>query len=299
MTATGAALSVLAVQTGPVTGDVASSAAAAASLVESAADPPDLIVFPELYTRPFWCVGDTTPDRFDWAEGTDGPTVRAAAELARATAATVVAPFFERGSVDGEYYNSAAVIGPDGHLIPGHLPDGRSVTTYRKNAVSAYRWGDQVNDEKYYFRPGPGFAVFDTPKVRLGVLICLDRWFPEAWRVLALAGAEVVCVANASAGPVSDIFAATMRASAAQNVVFAVAVNKVGRETVSGRTVDYYGQSCVVDPWGQVIASADHTAPCAVAASVDTAAVTRARRERTMYRDRRPELYGSIVEAHR
>jgi predicted amidohydrolase len=293
---TGTAMSVLAVQTGPVTGDVAASAAAAAALATSDSDAADLIVFPELYTRSFWCVGHSEPARFDWAEGTDGPTVRSAAELARRTGATVVAPFFERGRVDGEYYNSAAVIGPDGRLVPGRLPDGTRVATYRKNAISAYRWSDQVNDEKYYFRPGPGFAVFDTAKARLGILICLDRWFPEAWRVLALAGAEVICVANASATAVGDLFEASMRTCAAQNVVFVVAVNKVGRETFGDTAVDYYGRSCIVDPWGEVVASAgDDDAACVVGARIDTAVITRARRERTMYRDRRPELYGPIV----
>lgn len=298
-----APMSVAAVQTGPVTGDVAASAAAAASLAKTASDAPDLIVFPELYTRPFWCLGHSDPARFDWAEETDGPTVRAAADLARSTGATVVAPFFERGAVEGEYYNSAAVIGPDGRLVPGRLPDGGQVLTYRKNAISAYRWDDQVNDEKYYFRPGPGFAVFDTPKARLGVLICLDRWFPEAWRVLALAGAEVICVVNASAGPVSDLFEASMRTCAAQNVVFAVAVNKVGQETVDTGTgavsADYYGSSCVIDPWGKVLAAAGSEAPEAIVADIDTAAVAKARLERTMYRDRRPELYGPIAETNR
>ena len=291
----GGGLSVVAVQTGPAVDDVGRNLEQAFALADVPDVEPDLIVFPELFSRPFWCVGEHDPAHFEWAESLRGPTVSAAAQLATSTGATVVAPFFERGAIDGEFYNSAAVIGPDGAVIPGTLPDGRTIETYRKNAVSSYRWGDAVNDEKYYFRPGPGFAVFDTPKARIGILICLDRWFPEAWRVLALAGAEVVCVVNASAGPVSDLFQASMRTCAAQNVVSAVAVNKAGAETYRGTRTDYYGQSCIVDPYGTILAGADGEAG-AVQATLDLSVRLKAREERTMYRDRRPELYASITE---
>jgi N-carbamoylputrescine amidase len=291
----GSALRALAVQTGPAEESVEANLAAAE---EAAADAhnADLVVFPELFSRPFWCLGDSDPRYFEWAEDVDGPTLSAAADWARSWSATVVVPFFERGRVAGEYYNSAAVLGPDGQLIPGRLPGGAAVTAYRKNAVSAYRWGDQVNDEKFYFRPGQGYAVFDTPRARIGVLICLDRWFPEAWRVLALAGAEVVCVVNASQGSVSDLFVPSMRTCAAQNLVFTVAVNKVGDESVAGRSVRYYGQSCIVDPLGDVLAAAGGDKPEAISAELWLEDVRSARTERTIYRDRRPELYRSLVE---
>jgi N-carbamoylputrescine amidase len=287
-------LTALAVQCGPAADDLAENLAYVDRLVGS--EPADLVVLPELYSRPFWCLGDSDPERFDWSEGLDGPTLSAASDLARRKSATVVAPFFERGRLDGEYYNSAAVIGPDGNLIHGTLPTGREVKVYRKTAISSFRWGDEVNDEKFYFRPGPGYAVFDTPRARLGVLICLDRWFPEAWRVLALAGAEIICVANASQGSVSDMFVASMRTCAAQNLVFTIAVNKVGLEHVGDRSALYYGRSCIVDPVGSVLAQAcgDHAET--VSAVIDLAQLHTARTERTMYRDRRPELYRTICE---
>jgi N-carbamoylputrescine amidase len=293
--ATGSTLRVLAVQTGPAHEALDDNLRTAEDLV-AASDGADLVVFPELFSRPFWCLGDSDPRYFDWSEDLMGPTLTAAAHWARRWSATIVVPFFERGPVAGEYYDSAAVVGPDGQLIDGRLPDGRPVRTYRKNAVSAYRWGDEVNDEKFYFRPGQGYAVFDTPQARIGVLICLDRWFPEAWRVLALAGAEVVCVVNASQGPVSDLFVPSMRTCAAQNLVFAVAVNKVGEESVADHAIRYYGQSCIVDPLGDVLAAAGDEKPAAIAADLNLDVVPSARRLRTIYRDRRPELYGSLVE---
>jgi N-carbamoylputrescine amidase len=236
------------------------------------------------------------PAYFAWAEPIAGPTVRHAAQLAADLGSVVVAPFFERGAVPGEYFNSVAVIGPDGNLLPGQLPDGSPTSVYRKNAVSAYRWGDQVNDEKFYFKPGNGFAVFDTPAGRIGVLVCLDRWFPEAWRVLALRGAEVICVVNASQGDVDDLFVPSMRTCAAQNVVFAIAVNRAGVEEFAGHRTCFYGRSCVIDPAGTVLAQACDDKPVALAAQLDLADVVDVRTRRTMYRDRRPELYRAVCE---
>jgi N-carbamoylputrescine amidase len=284
------------VQTGPAAGDLAENLRAASDLVRARPVRGGLVVLPELFSRPFWCLGMSDPQYFSWAEPVTGPTVSHAAVLAAELGAVVVAPFFERGSLAGEYFNSVAVVGPDGRLLPGRLPDGSPARVYRKNAVSAYRWGEQVNDEKFYFKPGNGFAVFDTPVGRIGVLVCLDRWFPEAWRVLALRGAEVICVVNASQGDVDDLFVPSMRTCAAQNVVFAVAVNRVGTEDFAGHRTRYYGRSCLIDPRGNVLAQACGEKPQAVPAELDLSEVTAVRARRTMYRDRRPELYRAVCE---
>jgi N-carbamoylputrescine amidase len=289
----------VAVQTGPASGDLDENLRAAGKLARSASAWQALLVFPELFSRPFWCLGMSDPGYLSWAEPVTGPTVSFAAELAADLESVVVAPFFERGAVAGEYFNSVAVVGPDGRLLRGRLPDESPVTVYRKNAVSAYRWGEAVNDEKYYFKPGSGFAIFDTPMARIGVLICLDRWFPEAWRVLALRGAEVICVVNASMGDVDALFVPMMRVCAAQNVVFTVAVNRVGDEEVAGRHAKYYGQSCIADPAGKVLAEASRDTPEVLAARLDLDQVIEVRQRRTMYRDRRPELYAAITEAPR
>jgi predicted amidohydrolase len=288
---------VIAVQTGPAGPELDDNLEEAAGLVRQVAQPGGLVVFPELYARPFWCVGLSQPDYFAWAEPVTGATVSHAAGLARELGSVVLAPFFEQGPVAGHYYNSVAVLGPDGQLVPGCLPDGSMTTVYRKNAISAYRWGDQVNDEKFYFRPGNGFAVFETPLARIGILVCLDRWFPEAWRVLALCGAEIVCVVNASQGDVDDLFVPSMRTCAAQNLVFAVAVNRVGTEEVAGRRVTYYGRTCIVGPAGDVLAERSAHSPGVVEAKLDLDLLPEVRLRRTIYRDRRPELYGPVCEA--
>jgi beta-ureidopropionase len=295
-------VSALGVQTGPAGDDLDQNLRAASDLARSGSVRGGLVVFPELFSRPFWCLGMSDPQYFSWAEPVTGPTVSHAAELATELGSVVVAPFFERGVVAGEYFNSVAVIGPDGRLLPGVLPDGSPTSVYRKNAVSAYRWGDrgeQVNDEKFYFKPGNGFAVFDTPMGRIGILVCLDRWFPEAWRVLALRGAEVICVANASQGNVDDLFVPSMRTCAAQNVVFTIAVNRAGAEDFAGHRAGYYGRSCIIDPSGTVLAQASGDKPEAVAAQLDLACVADVRTRRTMYRDRRPELYRAVCEGPR
>ncbi|HKQ00649.1 MAG TPA: nitrilase-related carbon-nitrogen hydrolase [Actinomycetes bacterium] len=287
----------LAVQTGPADADVAVNIAAVRRLVSAAEPRPDLVVLPELFANPFWCVGLSDPAYFAWAEGLDGPVVTGMRALARDLGAVVVASFFERGEVAGEFHNSVAVIDRSGELVPGRLPSGREVLTYRKHAVSSFRWDGQVNDEKFYFRPGDGFPTFATDVGRLGVLVCYDRWFPEAWRMLALQGAEVVCVPNASLGDVSDLFVASMRTCAAQNLLYVLATNRAGVEEVEGRRSRYYGLSCIISPRGEVLALAGEAEPDrAVAADLDLAKVAEARTRQTMYRDRRPELYGLLTE---
>jgi predicted amidohydrolase len=287
----------LAVQTGPALADVAANLDRVRRLVAGARPRPDLVVLPELFANPFWCVGLADPGYFAWAEGLGGPVLTAMRALARELHAVVVAPFFERGATAGEYYNSAAVIDRAGELVPGRLPSGRTALTYRKHAISSFRWDQQVNDEKFYFRPGDGFPVFDTEAGRLGVLICYDRWFPEAWRMLALQGAEVVCVPNASLGDVSDLFVPSMRTCAAQNLLYVVATNRAGEEEVEGRKARYYGLSCVVGPNGELLAAAGEAGPDQLAgATVDLDAIARVRTRQTMYRDRRPELYGLLAE---
>jgi predicted amidohydrolase len=287
----------LAVQTGPAVTDVAVNLNAARRLVVAARPRPDLVVLPELFANPFWCVGLGNPDYFAWAEGLGGPVLTAMGELAAELGAVVVAPFFERGDVAGEYYNSVAVLDRSGAPLPGRLPSGQKVLTYRKHAVSAFRWDGSVNDEKFYFRPGEGFPTFPTDVGRLGVLICYDRWFPEAWRMLALQGVDIVCVPNASLGDVSDMFLPSMRTCAAQNLVYVVATNRGGVEEVQGRRSRYYGLSCIIGPRGDVLAVAGEAEPDqTVGADLDLGRIAEVRTRQTMYRDRRPELYGLLTE---
>lgn len=284
---------VAAVQTGPVDDRPAAVVRRAFDQLEDSE--PDLVVFPELFSLPFWCVGHTRQSFFAWAEGLEGETLTAAREEVAKRGCHAVVPFFERDAIEGHYFNSAAVLGPDGSLIPGLLPTGEEVPVYRKNAISSYNWGGAVNDEKYYFRAGPGFPTFTTAIGRLGVLVCYDRWFSEAWRVLALGGAEVICIPNASSGAASELFVPSMRTWSAQNVVFSIAVNRAGRETVDGTSTHYYGLSCVASPRGKLLGVAPEGEPGVASALIDLDEVGAARMDQTMYRDRRPELYSPLT----
>lgn len=286
---------VTAVQPGPVAGSPAEVVARSFELVrDSLQMGPDLVVFPELFSRPFWCVGLSDPQYFEWAESVRGETVTTAASYARRLHCYAVVPFFERGELQGEYYNSAAVVGPDGELVSGVLPNGESIPVYRKNAISSYNWEGSRNDEKFYFRVGPGYPVFHTGIGTLGILICYDRWFPEAWRVLALQGVDLVAVPNASAGGAS-LFQPSFRTWAAENTVFVVAVNRAGTEVFEGISSDFFGLTCVVSPRGELMASVEEGAPeKVISGDVDLNEVRRARFDRTMYRDRRPGLYGLL-----
>ena len=286
-----------AIQTGPASADLDAELDKAERLIRAIDPVPDLVVLPELFARPFWCVGLNDARYLDWAEPIDGPTVSRLAAVAKSLECYVVAPFFERGDMPGPVWNSAALIDRDGTIVPGRLPDGRAVSTYRKNAISAYSWDGHRNDETFYFRAGDGFPVFDTDFGTLGILICYDRWYPEAWRVLALQGAVIVAVPNASEGYVSDMFQPLIRTSSAQNVLFGIGVNRAGVESFEGVDTRYYGRSCISGPRGDLLAEAAEAAPDQVAvAELDLDRIVSDRRRLWVYRDRRPELYGLIAE---
>lgn len=285
-----------AVQLGPQGEDRAANLIVAANLIRSIQPKPNFVILPELFSLPFWCVGLHDRRFFDWAERLDGPTITAISDVARSIGTYVVAPFFERGLTEGEYYNSAVLIDPDGEIVHGRLPDGREITTYRKNAISSYAWDGHVNDEKWYFRVGDGFPIFETTIGRVGLLICYDRWYPEAWRVLALQGAVAVFVVNASEGFVSDMLVPSMRTCAAQNVLYVGCVNRAGVEQVGGVKTEYYGRTCIMGPRGDVLAEANGADPnVVIAADVDMDRVAEDRRRLWVFRDRRPELYRLLV----
>ena len=145
---------------------------------------------PELFNTMYFCV-ETQPEYFDWAEPVPGPTTERMGALARELGIVLIAPMFERAP-DGRYFNTAAVLGPDGRMI------GK----YRKSSIpfmDAAQSSEPRGNEKFYFTPGDlGFPTFDTPFARIGILICYDRHFPEAARVLGLGGAEILFVPTAT-----------------------------------------------------------------------------------------------------
>jgi predicted amidohydrolase len=256
----------------------------------------DYVLLPELSTTFFFAIGSHDKKFFDLAETVDGPTIQKFEKAAKEYGTNIILPFFERGRVKGQYYNSAAVISSDGTIVEGRLPDGSKVITARKNYVSEYLWDSGNNNEKFFFSPGAGHPVFQTRFTKIGILICYERWFTEAWRVLALGGAEIVFNPNASSGHVQDMFIPLIRSSSAQNCVFAVACNKAGPERIHREKARYYGSSCITDPAGNILALAPrYKENQIISANLDLRKVEEQRRSLFVFRDRRPELYGPIL----
>ncbi|MCC6305393.1 MAG: acyltransferase [Rhodobacteraceae bacterium] len=294
-------LQILTIQCGPSDPDPARNVPVLLDLLRTATATrrPDFVVFTELATTQYFC-GYNDPKWFDVAEPLDGPAVGAFRAEARRIGCHILLPFYERGRVKGEFFNSLAVIGPDGELIPGLLPDGRKVACYRKNHIpDQYSYSPGLN-ERYYFKGGPGLPVFETAHGRIGCLICYERSFPEAWRVLALHGARIIFVPTAAWGPNrAESWGFELRTAAVQNGVFVVAPNKGGVEVTEGAR-NFYGRSTVFGPMGDLIAEGPERAgPAPVWAEIDPAEVDRHGRRYTFFRDRRPELYGSLGDTWR
>jgi len=251
---------------------------------------PDFIVLTEMFSTPYFCgLHDTR--FFDWAEPIPGKTTDYLAEKARTYGCHLIASFFEK-ALPGEYYNSAVILGPKGDLLSGKLPDGTEMPCYRKNHIPSVVLPDgHVIDEKFYFRPGQGFPLFETSFGRVGLLICYDRSFPESWRSLVLRGAEIVFVLNNSVGFREESFLYELRTRAIENGVFVCATNKGGREVLAFELL-HYGNSCIIDPFGRVLQKGSaHSGPEIVAATFNLEEVVRARHLLPLLRDRRPEIY--------
>jgi predicted amidohydrolase len=295
------AVKVAAIQCGPAAPEVARNVEDNLALLEEAVrqTAPDFAVFSELSTTQYFA-GCNDPRCFELAQPLDGPMVQRFAEAARRLGTHVLLTFFERGAVKGEFFNSCAVLSPEGELIPGRLPDGRFVRCYRKNHIpDQYSYAPGLN-ERYYFKGGPGLPTFDTRHGRIGVLICYERSFPEAWRVLALHGAEMVFVPTALWGPNrAASWGFELRTAALQNGVFAVGVNKGGREVTEGER-PFYGASAVYSPMGELLAEGpEGKGPAIAAATLDRGEVARHGVRYTFFRDRRPELYASLADLAR
>ncbi|WP_444962424.1 nitrilase-related carbon-nitrogen hydrolase [Nocardiopsis sp. M1B1] len=249
---------------------------------DAAAQGARVIGFQEVFNAPYFCqVQD--PEHHRWAEAVpDGPTVTRFRALARELGIVMVLPVFEVES-PGFYYNTAAVVDADGSYL------GK----YRKHHIP------QVHGfwEKYYFRPGNlGWPVFDTAAGRIGVYICYDRHFPEGWRALGLAGAQLVYNPSAtSRGLSAHLWKLEQTAAAVANAYFVAAINRVGVEEYGDN--DFYGTSYFADPRGQFVGDvASDTSAELVVRDLDLDMVDQVRRQWAFYRDRRPDAYGPLVQ---
>lgn len=288
-------LTIAVAQLGPMGENKEENLSHIAQVLEKLADVgPDFVLLPELSATCFFPIGLGDARYLELAEDVRGETTAALGECARSLSCHIVASFAERGEVTGEHFLSAVLIGPDGELIEGELPDGNRVLTYRKNHLGCYTWSTGSNDEKFYFRPGRGYPTFPTKHGRVGILICYDRWFPESYRMLALRGAELLFNPNASSGFVSDVFVRQLQTHALENGVAIVGSNKGGEETVGNATVRYYGRSAIIDPDGSLIVQGKDYEPDVIVGELDMAKVAAVRNRVGFFRDRRPEIYGDV-----
>ncbi|MEQ1639625.1 MAG: N-carbamoylputrescine amidase [Novosphingobium sp.] len=263
----------------------AENIAAVSKLVEEAAvSGAQLILPPELFSGPYFCKVEDEA-LFALARPTaEHPSVRAMQTLAAKHKVAIPTSFFER---DGQhYYNTMAMIGPDGAIQgtyrKSHIPDGPGY------------------EEKYYFRPGnDGFKVWDLFGHKIGVGICWDQWYPECARVMALLGAELLLYPTAIGTEPYDaeldtsrMWRRAMQGHAVSNCVPVVAANRTGTE--DGQR--FYGHSFIADEWGDLVAEYGDKESGVLVAELDLDRAARHRAGMGFFRDRRPQLYGRIAQ---
>jgi N-carbamoylputrescine amidase len=241
-----------------------------------------IIGFQEVFNAPYFCqVQDSK--YYDFAESIPGPTIDTFCELAKELKMAMVVPIYEREQ-DGFLYNTASVIDADGTFL------GK----YRKHHIP------QVNGfwEKFYFKPGNlGWPVFDTAVGKVGVYICYDRHFPEGWRALGLAGAQIVFNPSATSRGLSNyLWKLEQPAAAVANEYFVAAINRVGVEAEYGDD-DFYGTSYFVDPEGKFVGDvASDQEPELLVRDLDLSLIKTVRDRWAFYRDRRPDAYDTLVQ---
>ena len=239
----------------------------------------------ELFNLHYFC-REQDPDLFDLAEPIPGPTTEVLIELAAELGVVLIASLFER-RVAGVYHNTAVVIDADGSFL------GK----YRKMHIPQ----DPGFEEKFYFTPGDlGYKVWETRFGKIGVLICWDQWYPEAARLAALAGAEILFYPTAigwlreekaELGEAQHTAWETVqRGHAVANGCYVAAVNRVGTE---GET-EFWGQSFISDFYGQILERAPVSEEMIVLADCDLKALEEMRRIWPFFRDRRIDSFGGL-----
>ncbi|MDX2055682.1 MAG: carbon-nitrogen hydrolase [Polyangiaceae bacterium] len=272
-------------------GDVPEMLARTAGYVRKArARGAELVCLQELFAAPYFCQVEDAR-YFSLAEELNGPTCTHMAKLAQECSITLVVPFFERRAA-GLYHNSLVVFGPEGQRLgmyrKMHIPD------------------DPQFEEKFYFTPGDlGFVNVPTPKVELGTLICWDQWYPEAARLTALKGAELLVYPTAIGWLTEEkaehgatqlsAWQTLQRSHAIANGVFVLAANRVGVETIEGKSIEFWGHSFVCDPTGTVLAQAG-TGEEVLVVDCDLTLVEKSRQVWPFFRDRRTDAYSGLTE---
>ncbi|MBR2204042.1 MAG: carbon-nitrogen hydrolase [Prevotella sp.] len=253
-----------------------------------------LIVLQELHNSLYFCQTEDV-EKFDLAEPIPGPSTSFFGELARENGVVIVTSLFERRAA-GLYHNTAVVIESDGSIA------GR----YRKMHIP----DDPAYYEKFYFTPGDlGFKPIDTSVGRLGVMVCWDQWYPEAARLMALSGAEILIYPTAIGYAASDTpdeqqrqreaWTTVQRGHAVANGIPVLAVNRVGHEPdPSGQTegIQFWGSSFIAGPQGELLYRASEDEEESVIVNIDMTHGENVRRWWPFLRDRRIEEYADITK---
>ena len=270
----------------------ANLARADAIVRESAARGAQVILLQELFETPYFCIEQDSRHLRLATSLEENRAVAHFSRVARELGVVLPVSFFERAG--NAYFNSLAMIDADGRVLglyrKAHIPNGPGY------------------QEKTYFSPGDtGFRVWDTAFGRLGVGICWDQWFPECARAMALQGAELLLYPTAigteppPALPVNsrDHWQRTQQGHAAANLVPLMASNRHGVERSlqdpDGLFIRFYGSSFITDPLGAKLAEAGEAEDAILLAQFDLAAIAELRDNWFVFRDRRPELYGSLL----
>jgi N-carbamoylputrescine amidase len=253
---------------------------------EAAKKGAQVVCLQELFRTRYFCQSEDA-SLFDLAEAVPGPTTEAIGRVARERSVAVIASLFERRAA-GVYHNTAVLIGEDG-AVQG---------VYRKMHIP----DDPLYYEKYYFTPGDtGFRSFAIKPARVGALVCWDQWYPEAARLTALQGAEVLFYPTAIGwhprekaewgAAQHDAWETIQRSHAIANGVFVVVVNRVGVEG----GLEFWGGSFVADPFGRILFKASATKEEVHVVACDLERIEETRRNWPFLRDRRIDAYGPIT----
>jgi N-carbamoylputrescine amidase len=265
---------------------------AAAKVREAAARGAQVICLQELFRSEYFCREEVCAERFDLAEPIPGPTTDTMSKLAEELGVVIVASIFERRSA-GLYHNTAVVLSTDGSIAG----------VYRKMHIP----DDPSYFEKYYFTPGDlGFGSIETPFAKLGVLVCWDQWYPEAARITAMSGADILIYPTAIGWlpedkPVygasqRDAWITIQRAHAIANGLYVAAINRIGWEGTGEKKIEFWGSSFVADPQGRVLAQGSTDQEEILVVECDPKVTEATRRGWPFFRDRRIDAYGPILK---
>jgi N-carbamoylputrescine amidase len=245
----------------------------------------------ELFRSQYFCQSEDHAN-FELAETIPGPTTKAFQKLARKHKVVVIAAVFEKRAA-GVYHNSAAIIDADGSLLG----------VYRKMHIP----DDPLFYEKFYFTPGDlGFRAWRTRYGRIGVLICWDQWYPEAARLTALRGAEILFYPTAIGWHPAEkkrhghrqhsAWETIQRSHAVANGCYVAVANRIGHETLSEAGIEFWGQSFIAGTSGEIIAKASLDREEILMSELDLAQVETTRTHWPFLRDRRIDAYGELTK---